>query len=320
MTMITYLAAYAGLIACICIVAFKVSKYLKRPVHIRWELYPVASEAGDRPSYGGSYLEEVDWWKHKQHHSFPNMVKGLCEEMLLMHATYKHNFPLWVRTYPMHAGLYLIIGAIFLTLFNAIFGAMLGILPGGLASFILGFTNILLWAGFLGVWVGSGALIHRRMHDKGLKVYTTREHFLNLGLLHLFGLLGLSNCLHSVITAGAADIAQNAVAFAYGMLTFNSDIGAATGFRFHLLMLWLALLLAYIPATHMAHFFMKYFMWHDIRWGDQPTRDNPKIQEQVGQALGFTPEWKANHIQGDGKKNWAEIATHNPAAPKKDAE
>ena len=31
------------------------------PMHVRWELYPVAHEKG-RASYGGSYFEEVDWW------------------------------------------------------------------------------------------------------------------------------------------------------------------------------------------------------------------------------------------------------------------
>ncbi len=320
MTTLAYLITYAGLIGCICIVALKVMDYLKKPVHIRWELYPVASEAGDRPSYGGSYLEEVDWWKHKQHHSFPNMVKGLVEEMLFMHATYKHNFPLWLRTYPMHLGLYLIIGAIFLTLFNLIFTVFLGILPNFLANFIVLVTNILLWVGFIGVWGGSGALIHRRLHDKGLKVYNTREHFLNLGLLHLFGLLGIANCLHAVIYTAAPSMAEAALVFAHGMLTFNTFEGSLVGIRFHLFMILFGILMVYIPLTHMAHFFMKYFLWHDIRWGDQPTRDNPKTQEQIGQALGYTPEWKANHIQGDGKKSWAEIATTNPTAPKKDAE
>lgn len=35
----------------------------KIPHHLRWEIYPVAHEPGDKAKYGGSYFEEPNWWE-----------------------------------------------------------------------------------------------------------------------------------------------------------------------------------------------------------------------------------------------------------------
>ena len=51
----------------LCVAVFLgavISRFLKiqrLPIHLRWELYPVAHEKG-RAEYGGSYLEESNWW------------------------------------------------------------------------------------------------------------------------------------------------------------------------------------------------------------------------------------------------------------------
>ena len=50
----------------------KALRYLRMPMHVRWELYPVAHEKG-RAHYGGSYFEEVDWWTK------PREVEKLAE-------------------------------------------------------------------------------------------------------------------------------------------------------------------------------------------------------------------------------------------------
>ena len=38
------------------------------PVHVRWEIYPVQHETAAKVAYGGSYLEEIDWWEKKREH------------------------------------------------------------------------------------------------------------------------------------------------------------------------------------------------------------------------------------------------------------
>jgi len=70
-----------------------------------------------------------------------------------------------------------------------------------------------------------------------------------------------------------------------------------------------SLLVAYIPLTHMSHFFTKWFMYHDVRWSDEPNLPGSKIERQVGEVLQYPVSWSASHIRGDGKKTWADVAT-----------
>jgi hypothetical protein len=70
-----------------------------------------------------------------------------------------------------------------------------------------------------------------------------------------------------------------------------------------------SLLVAYIPLTHMSHFFTKWFTYHDIRWNDEPNLAGGKIEKKVGDALHYPVSWSAPHIRGDGKKTWVDVAT-----------
>jgi nitrate reductase gamma subunit len=71
-----------------------------------------------------------------------------------------------------------------------------------------------------------------------------------------------------------------------------------------------ALLAAYIPFTHMAHFVAKYFAYHNVRWDDRP---NPAVAAQ----LLYTPHWSASHIGARDAQTWADVATANPPQEKK---
>ena len=79
-------------------------------------------------------------------------------------------------------------------------------------------------------------------------------------------------------------------------------------------LVWLAILLtaltlAYIPMTHMAHFFLKWFTWDKIRWDDEPNVRGGRIERKISDALQYPVSWSAPHIKGDGKKNWVDVAT-----------
>ena len=79
------------------------------------------------------------------------------------------------------------------------------------------------------------------------------------------------------------------------------------------------LLMILIPVTNMGHLIMKYWMYHDIRWGDSPTAQDQKNQQKIPGILQYKTTWAAQHITGDGQaRTWLEVATTNPAAPKKD--
>ena len=301
---LAYLAAYAGTLACCVIIARKVFSYLKKPLHVRWELYPVAHEPG-RASYGGSYYEDVNWWQEKRKSSFIGGMTALLVELLFLHATYTHNRPLWNRSYPFHFGLYMLLGGFFLTIFAAL-ADLLGVGSGVILTAVGNLVQVFCFVGFVCVIGGACALLHRRLHQEDLRKYSTPEHYFNLAAFALLGLLGL---LAWLVNPSFFELARS---FVVNMLTFKFlDLGS-TSFALYLVAAFV--LAAWVPATHMGHFFMKYFLYHDIRWGDQPTQDNRETQEAIGRVLGYPVSWSAPHIMGDGKKTWAEVATTNPTA------
>ena len=70
-----------------------------------------------------------------------------------------------------------------------------------------------------------------------------------------------------------------------------------------------SVLMAYIPLTHMSHFFTKWFTYHHVRWSDEPNVAGGKIEKEVAKALQYPVSWSAPHIRGDGKKTWVDVAT-----------
>ena len=58
MSILLYCLGYVAVIAFVAVALMKITGYLKKPQHLRWELYPVPHEAPERAKYGGSYLEE----------------------------------------------------------------------------------------------------------------------------------------------------------------------------------------------------------------------------------------------------------------------
>ena len=94
-----------------------------------------------------------------------------------------------------------------------------------------------------------------------------------------------------------------AATFAHGLVTFTPVTGIPAWFAAQVLLL--GLFLAYLPWSHMTHFFAKYFTWHSVRWDDAPNLAG-KYDKKVGKLLLLPISWSAPHIKGDGKKTWAD--------------
>jgi len=62
----------------------RIYKQITMPLHVRWELYPVKHEAGKKAEYGGSYMEERNWWGKKRERSLFNEIKYMVPEILLL--------------------------------------------------------------------------------------------------------------------------------------------------------------------------------------------------------------------------------------------
>jgi len=67
--------SYVSVAVFVAAVVCRAAKISRLPIHLRWELYPVAHEKG-RASYGGSYLEESDWWTKPRESSLVGELKG----------------------------------------------------------------------------------------------------------------------------------------------------------------------------------------------------------------------------------------------------
>ena len=81
MSQFAYLLTYLGLAVFILAVLKRIVAYKKNPMHLRWELYPVAHEGGGRAAYGGSYLENSDWWTKNREVSLFGEVKVMVPDM-----------------------------------------------------------------------------------------------------------------------------------------------------------------------------------------------------------------------------------------------
>ena len=303
MSTFTYLFCYAALLIFVASAAGRIISYLKKPYQMRWELYPIPHEPAERFKHGGSYLEEVDWWKKERKHTFFGMAKYMAEEVLFLKACFEHNRPLWLRTYPFHLGLYLVIVFFALSVLNGIC-----MLFGRTIQPILEATNFLGPLGMVLTLIGAAGIFQLRLTNEGLRKYSTVEQFFTLGVFIAISLL----CL---LTWSQIDSPYSAIhGFIGNLVAFNPAPIEHPLFIAAILMV--SLLTAIIPNTHMAHFFMKYFLYHDIRWGDVSSMDDPKsVDKSLDIVLNYPVSWSAKHVGVQAnRKTWVDVALYNPAA------
>jgi nitrate reductase gamma subunit len=302
MGLLPYVIAYGALAVFLIACAARMLKWSRMPMHLRWELYPVAHEGGGRAAYGGSYLEETDWWTKPRQVSMLGELKVMVPEILFLVALKEHNKKLWNFSFPFHLGLYLVSVATVLMMIGGVMGLIPALAPVveiiGLVLPPLGAAGLV-----LGI-LGALGLLARRMAAP-LRDYTAPMDRWNLVFFIVaFGL--------ALATFAVADRDFSMVsAFVAGLVTFQLGT-VATGTAGLLLTLSvgaLAILAAYIPMTHMSHFIGKYFAYHAIRWRDDPNLRGGKEEAEIKELLEQKITWAAPHIKGEGKKSWLDVAT-----------
>ncbi|OHB69931.1 MAG: hypothetical protein A2V70_02450 [Planctomycetes bacterium RBG_13_63_9] len=306
---VSYLSAAVFLAA----VAWRFVKLSRLPIHLRWELYPVAHEKG-RASYGGSYLEEPDWWTKPRESSLLGELKVMIPEILLLAGVWEHNRKHWWRSFPFHFGLYLLAGLVGLLLLGAVVVAAGGTVAAGgplLARLLYYLTCVLGYPGLILGLLGTLALLAKRTFDPDYREYTKKGDYFNLGFFAVT--LAVALAAHVLADPGFTVLRG----YFARLVTFNlvsADLGTNPPSALSVAEIILAsLLVAYIPLTHMSHFFTKWFTYHHIRWSDEPNLPGSKIERQIGEVLQYPVSWSASHIRGDGKKTWADVATSSGA-------
>jgi nitrate reductase gamma subunit len=303
------IVSYASAAVFLFAVITRAAKILSLPMHVRWELYPVAHEKG-RARYGGSYLEEPDWWTKKRESSKIGELKVMIPEILLLSAVREHNRGHWYLTFPFHFGLYLLAGTIVLLLVGGVAsasGADVSASGGGLLEALHHLTYMVGYIGLVLALIGALTLFGRRTFNPDYREYTAAGDYFNLLFFIVTAVVALTAQLVADPDFGALR------AFFHRLVTCDLSTATASLTAHQGLMtaeiVLAALLLAYIPLTHMAHFFTKWFMYHDIRWGDEPNIRGGRMEKKINEVLHYPVSWAAPHIRGDGKKTWADVAT-----------
>ena len=300
---------YMAVVVFVLATVLRIKKYATTPIHLRWELYPVSHEA-EKKKYGGSYFEEVEWWKNKNKKSLVSELTAMAEEILLLKGVYHHNRSLWYASYPFHLGLYLLVGLIGLLVVGGL-SEMIGISVDGASSSLIGkaifYATIL--AGYSGLTlalVGCVGLLAKRLNDRSLRMMTTPADFCNLGYILLLLACSLLVWLFADQTfAASREVVQS-------LLRFETLESAPVPVVLQLLLF--SLFLLYMPFTRMTHFFAKYFTYHKVRWEDTPNLPGGEMESKIGEVLNFGVSWGAPHIQTG--ESWATVATNLPKEEK----
>ncbi|MBE0558360.1 MAG: respiratory nitrate reductase subunit gamma, partial [Proteobacteria bacterium] len=280
-----YLLSYLCLSVFLIATASLIYRQITLPVHVRWELYPVQHEPAAKAAYGGSYLEEIDWWEKKRSKSLLTEIRYMLPEILLLRGLWKENKTLWRTSFPFHFGLYLIVATFGLLLLHAlvILGSDYPAAPGGaVASLLGGLIAGTAWTGLILGSIGSLGLLYKRLTEPQLLDYSSFSDYFNL----LFILLFFASALAAVLFTDP--LLAGAKSYVFGLLTGGLPLnGYAPGQSITggVAIVSASLLAAYIPLTHMSHMFMKYFFYHQVKWDDAPNCRGGRIEAAIMKNL-----------------------------------
>lgn len=299
---------YFAYVFCVTAYTVKVRKFFKMPQNLRWELYPVAHEKGY--SYGGSYLEEVDWWKKPRQKNVGRSVLNLVMKYLFMGSYYERKRQYWAGLYCWHMGFLLIIlfdvliglEAISMVLFGCEISASggwisrsvyYGTMAIGLASFTLGS-------------LGSVLLLLLRTLDGKMREYASPQNYVNYLFFLIMFMTGWMGWIVDDATFGGFR------EFWVGVLTFQ-PVQVGPWEWLHIVIF--AAFLVYLPLTRSCHYITKilYYFW--VQWGDTPNPGEGKAEDRVKEYLNYRPGWAAAHYRNGS--TWAELATQIPEEEKK---
>jgi nitrate reductase gamma subunit len=267
------------------------------PVHLRWELYPVPHEPGEKANYGGSYFEDAEWWTRPMRRNRSGELCVIMQEIFLLKAVRKYNRDLWLWSWLLHSGLYLWIAAALLAAACA-FAAQGH--TTGVFRLLQRPITIASWLAMMSGSAGSLGLVIIRRRSRGVHPWTPRVAYLNLLLLFsIFGSGLLSAVLYSTYTRDMISLAASLIEFQpLPVLHVSIIVHVAAS----------ALFLAYFPFTHMTHAYMKYFTYHAVRWDDVPYRSDAGIRGAVERSLRRRVSWAAPHVRNHETKSWLEVS------------
>ena len=267
-------------------ILYRIINLSRLPVHLRWELAPIPGEKG-KGKYGGSFLEEQEWWDKKRNKDQIAPILYMAEEILLMRGVWKHNKSLWPLTTALHLGIYLIVGLLIFSIVNAI---LIGTsVPSNVLNVFLIIATVFAFAGYVLGIIGSIGLVVKRCVDSNLKPFTTLTRYLNLVFLAAVFISGFC----ALLILWPNDFAYQLGLFLQKTFTFDVSVAVPVSLSAHIIISLLFFL--YLPLTDMTHFFTKYFLYEEVRWNDK-TLDK-KMEQELSSLISQRSDWTAEHTR-----------------------
>jgi len=303
LTILTYFA-YVFIVA---MYSVKLIKIARMPVHLRWELYPVAHEA--KSKYGASYYEDLKQWRKQRRQTVLKGTLFLLREYFCMGEYFQRNRWYWLVLLPWHLGFILIITFHILCFLGAlalVAGVPVSAESGSILGVILYYLILVAGiASFVGGFLGSVGLAIKRLCSKDLRAFATPQNYFN----YLFTLAVFGSGLYAWYFVDPTLSGYRE--FWKEMVTLSpASVGYAT--TIHIILF--ALFLIYLPFTRSLHYITKFFAYFWVRWDDKPNVRGSKIERNVKKWLNKPVSWSAPHIPPG--KTWAEIASEKKSEEK----
>jgi len=243
------------------------------PVHLRWELYPIA-HCAERKS-GGSYLEKVGWWRKTHRRSLTGKLAYTASEILFFTKCRRYNAGLWYFSYPFHIGLFLMVAWLLLIVVGSL-TIIAGVPHEPLTVWAKAAYFLTLATGVPGLFlccIGSLALLVKRSIDRDLRPFTSPVEYLNLLLILAVAASGLvswavfDNTFHDTRLFVA-----NIIAF-HSLGSVNWALSCTTAL--------FCLFLIYLPFSRMMHGPAKYFAYRKVAWDDEQMLRGTKLEKNA---------------------------------------
>ena len=295
-------ATYVSYVFVIAAYSVKITKYFRMPLHLRWELYPIPHEKASE--YGGSYMEEFEWWtKQRPRQTFRNVL-DMLKRYLFFGEYFRKIRGYWTGLYPWHTGFYLIVLFDGLTMLGGILLVTTNISisgTGGGGAVLYYLTMVVGVVSFITGIIGSIILLIKRLADKDLKNYASPINYFNYVFFFFVFASGLvSWAFFDPTLDGYREFWAGIFSYKY------AAVDAAT--YIHILLF--SLFLIYLPFTRSTHYITKILAFFSVRWDDKPNLRGSKIEGKVKEMLGQPVSWSASHIQSGS--SWGENAQGMP--------
>lgn len=250
---------YISIIVFIVGTLYRVVKWFREPLQLRWEIYPV-------PHHHGGKIGEL---------------KEVLKEMIFIVRVWRGRRELWLFTWIFHIGLYLAILFLALVVIGGIV-ELVGIpvsitTKNSLGLTIAGLTLLVLSIAPPALIFGSFSLFIIRVIDRGMRMYSAPIDYMNMllpGIIvlpalitNIYAYIGLLGGNLILLDNVAQAFRNEVIALLTGNATLLTEILSDPGLAItNTLML---LFLIYWPFSKMIHFLGKYFTYHKVLWDDK---------------------------------------------------